>query len=211
MNPHPSTTFEFVAESIIPSKHGDLHVRAYRNHQDNTEPVAFFFQNPYGGHNVPVRIHDACFTSEVLGSLKCDCKEQLELALAYISQHGGVIIYLQQEGRGIGLANKIAAYALQETGLDTVEANRALHLPDDLREYHIAAFILKDLDIHSISLMTNNPRKIEKVSKLGITIHKRIPIEVAPQVHNEQYLKAKGRKMGHFLSSINQQNSSKDT
>jgi GTP cyclohydrolase II len=191
--------FEFVAQSKIPTARGDMYVRAYRNREDGTEPVAIFFHNPEGQDALPVRVHDACFTSEALGSQKCDCREQLDYAMEYISQNKGVVIYLQQEGRGIGLANKIAVYAAQETGLDTVEANRALHFPDDAREYSIAAFILSDLDINSIALMTNNPRKVEELTSLGVQITDRIDVHIPPNPHSHGYLHAKQAKMGHLL------------
>ena len=149
---------------------------------------------------VVVRVHDACFTSEVLGSLKCDCKEQLQLSLDYIQdQPPGMVIYLQQEGRGIGLANKIAAYALQEQGLDTVDANRALGLPDDCREYTAVSHILQELGIKSIKLMTNNPRKITELSALGITVVDRVPCQVKSQKYNRGYLNAKQQRMKHIL------------
>lgn len=191
--------FEFIAQSKIPTARGDMFVRAYRNRQDGTEPVAIFFHDPAQAEALPVRVHDACFTSEVIGSQKCDCKEQLDFALDYISQNKGIVIYLQQEGRGIGLANKIAVYAAQETGLDTVEANRVLHFPDDAREYGIAAFMLSDLQVQSIALMTNNPRKVEHLSALGVHITERMDVHIPPNVHNQGYLHTKQKKMGHLL------------
>lgn len=153
-----------------------------------------------GLRDVPVRVHDECLTSEVLGSLKCDCREQLDLSLRYIRDNAsGVVIYLRQEGRGIGLANKIAAYALQEQGHDTVDANRLLGLPDDARRYDAAAAILRDLGVESIQLMTNNPRKIEKLEALGVQITARIPILIAPTPHSAGYLSAKSDRMGHLF------------
>lgn len=148
-----------------------------------------------------MRVHDACFTSEVLGSLKCDCREQLQLALKYIHDHPpGMVIYLQQEGRGIGLANKIAAYALQEKGLDTVDANRALGLPDDCREYSAVRHILQELGIKSIRLMTNNPRKITELSNMGIPIVDRVPCIVESTEYNAGYLSVKQSRMEHLLT-----------
>lgn len=145
-------------------------------------------------------MHDACFTSEVLGSLKCDCREQLQLSLDYIQDAPpGMVIYLQQEGRGIGLANKIAAYALQERGLDTVDANRALGLPDDCREYSAVGHILQELGVKSIRLMTNNPRKINELAALGINVVGRVPCQVKSQPLNRGYLSAKQRRMKHIL------------
>tara|TARA_B100000683_G_scaffold257741_1_gene279537 strand:- start:380 stop:991 length:612 start_codon:yes stop_codon:yes gene_type:complete len=191
--------FEFIAQSKIPTARGDMFVRAYRNRQDGTEPLAIFFHDPTNQEALPVRVHDACFTSEVIGSQKCDCKEQLDFAMDHIAKNKGVVIYLQQEGRGIGLANKIAVYAAQERGLDTVEANRVLHFPDDAREYDIAAFMLSDLKVKSIALMTNNPRKVEHLEALGVHITERTNVHIPPNKHNHGYLHAKQKKMGHLL------------
>jgi GTP cyclohydrolase II len=169
----------------------------------HTEPCAILTGRPEGGQAVPVRVHDACFTSEVLGSMKCDCADQLRLALDYIAgpDGPGLVIYLQQEGRGIGLANKIAAYALQEGGLDTVDANRALGLPDDAREYSSVAAILADLGIASVRLMTNNPRKVELLRGLGVAVVGRIPCLVQAQEHSVGYLLAKAGRMSHLLAA----------
>ena len=198
MNESP-TTLQFIAETALPTRHGTLRVRAYRNDHTGHEPIAIVSEkiHPVG---FPVRVHDACFTSEVLGSVKCDCKEQLDFAIQYIQKHSGVVVYMHQEGRGIGLANKIAAYHLQEHGVDTVDANRQLHLPDDAREYHDAVAILRDLGIQSIQLLTNNPRKIERLSGLGITVDKRIPIEIPASAASSVYLETKRKRMGHMLS-----------
>jgi GTP cyclohydrolase II len=136
----------------------------------------------------------------VLGSLKCDCKQQLRLAMDYVQSNDGMVIYLHQEGRGIGLANKLAAYQLQdEEGLDTVDANRALGLPDDTREYTAVANILEDMNIKSIRLMTNNPRKVATLEKLGVRIVSRIPCIVEPNLFNKEYLTAKEGRMKHYL------------
>lgn len=193
----------FVAETKLPTTSGFFRVRAYRHWYSNlapSEPLAMICGDVEGLSEVPVRVHDACFTSEVLGSLKCDCAEQLQYALDWIRKEGpGVVVYLQQEGRGIGLANKIAAYHMQEKGYDTVDANRALNLPDDSREYSAVANILKDLDIKSIKLMTNNPRKIERLSSLGVDVVDRIPVEIEAQEHSEGYLKVKGERMNHIF------------
>jgi GTP cyclohydrolase II len=166
-----------------------------------SEPSAIISGKVEGGEDVVVRVHDACWTSEVIGSLKCDCREQLHLAMRYIQeQPPGMIIYCQQEGRGIGLANKIAAYALQERGLDTVQANRALGLPDDCREYSAVRHILHDLGIKSIRLMTNNPRKISELEALGIVVTSRVPCIVEAGEYNQGYLDTKEKKMRHLLS-----------
>jgi GTP cyclohydrolase II len=194
------TPTQFIAETSLPTTRGGYRVRAYRNPHDSTEPVALIQGDVSGLSSVPVRVHDECFTSEVLGSLKCDCREQLDYALRYIRDNApGVVIYLRQEGRGIGLANKIAAYALQEQGHDTVDANRLLGLPDDARRYEAAADILADLGVRSIRLMTNNPRKIEKLTELGVSIEGRIPVRVEGNPHSAGYLAAKAQRMGHEL------------
>ena len=192
------TPIEFVAETLLPTKHGDLRVRAYRDHTDGSEPLAIVAGQPEGASEVLVRAHDQCLTSEVLGSLKCDCADQLELAIQMILEEGkGMVIYLPQEGRGIGLANKIAAYALQECGLDTVEANRRLGLPDDLRRYDAAASIIRDLNISSIRLMTNNPRKARLLLDQGIRITDRLPVHTETNPHSEVYVATKAARMGH--------------
>jgi GTP cyclohydrolase II len=190
---------EFVAQSSIPTPNGNLQIRAYRDSRNGSEPLAMFFRDCSGCENVPVRIHDACLTSEVLGSLKCDCKYQLDYSIKYIRQHGGIVIYLHQEGRGIGIANKIAAYSLQEEGLDTIEANKALHLPVDAREYSTAAQILRDLDIVSIQLLTNNPMKIQKLRNENIVIKNRLGIASPKNKFNQRYLETKCSQMGHFI------------
>ncbi|KAL4429188.1 hypothetical protein ABPG77_010167 [Micractinium sp. CCAP 211/92] len=201
----PRVWTKFVAETLLPTKLGKFRLRGYRHTVDGgltyTEPSVIISGSPEGCADVAVRVHDACFTSEVLGSLKCDCREQLELAMEYIrDQPPGMVIYLQQEGRGIGLANKIAAYALQEKGLDTVDANRALGLPDDCREYSAVAHILEDLGISSIKLMTNNPRKMNELASLGIPVSGRIPCQVPAQKYNAGYLSSKHRRMAHLLN-----------
>lgn len=197
-----TSSLTFVAETALPTTHGTLRVRAYRNESTGHEPIAILSET-ISSKGVPVRVHDACFTSEVLGSIKCDCKEQLDFAISYIQEHGGVVVYMHQEGRGIGLANKIAAYHLQENGVDTVDANRMLHLPDDAREYHDAVSILADIGIESIQLLTNNPRKIERLTDLGITIDARIPIEMSASPESTGYLETKRVRMGHLLTPIN--------
>jgi GTP cyclohydrolase II len=193
---------EFVSETLLPTRHGHLRVRAYRDCQDRSEPIAIVSGDVTGLTEVPVRVHDECFTSEVLGSLKCDCREQLEFSIEYIRRRGpGVVIYLRQEGRGIGLANKIAAYSLQERGHDTVDANRILGLPDDSRRYDAAQAILEDLGVQSVRLMTNNPRKVEKLRELGVEITGRIPVLIEPNEHSHGYLSAKASRMGHIIDA----------
>lgn len=194
----------FIAETLLPTRTGKYRLRGYKHTVDGgatyTEPTAIIYGKPEGQSKVPVRVHDACFTSEVLGSMKCDCAEQLQLAMDYIRENApGIVIYLQQEGRGIGLANKIAAYSLQEKGYDTVDANRALGLPDDAREYTSVFNILSNLDVKSIELITNNPRKIQLLEELGVEVEGRIPCLVQPGEYSKDYLQAKGRRMDHML------------
>jgi len=201
-----SSLTTFVAETKLPTDRGFYRVRAYRHTNpvsgEVTEPVSVVYGDVEGREDVPVRVHDACFTSEVLGSLKCDCKQQLELAMEYIKENGpGIVCYLQQEGRGIGLANKIAAYAVQEGGVDTVDANRQLGLPDDTREYTAVENMLRELDVRSVQLMTNNPRKIRELECGGLKITGRIPCIVKANLFNEGYLAAKERRMSHVLDN----------
>eukprot|EP01114_Cavostelium_apophysatum_P024723 TRINITY_DN977_c0_g1_i1.p1 TRINITY_DN977_c0_g1~~TRINITY_DN977_c0_g1_i1.p1 ORF type:complete len:254 (-),score=35.66 TRINITY_DN977_c0_g1_i1:15-776(-) len=191
----------FIAETNLPTNKGVYRVRAYRSNKNpGYEPQAIIFGKVEGLEEVPIRVHDACFTSEVIGSQKCDCKDQLDYSLHYIKNNGpGIVIYLQQEGRGIGLSNKIAAYSLQEKGFDTVEANRKLGLPDDCRSYDAVVDILKDLDVRSVRLLTNNPRKIDVLRTLGVKINSRIPIQMEANHTNLNYLKTKASRMQHFL------------
>ena len=195
-----SPQYRFVAETNLPTSSGTYRVRSYRNSR-NEEAVAIISGVVERKFSVLTRIHDQCATSEVFGSLKCDCKDQLDHALDAIRESGcGVIIYLQQEGRGIGLANKIAAYGVQELGFDTVDANRILGLPDDCRKYNSASDILKDLDVRSVRLLTNNPRKIACLSSLGIKVDMRVPCIVHPNSHHSnQYVNTKASRMGHMI------------
>lgn len=152
---------------------------------------------------VPVRVHSECLTSEVFGSLKCDCREQFERAQAEIARRGvGVLVYLRQEGRGIGLANKIRAYALQALGADTIEANELLHLPVDARTYDVAAAILKEIGVGSIELLTNNPEKVESLARLGVEVERRVPVLVAANPFSAGYLEVKRRRMQHDLPIV---------
>ena len=196
---------QFIAETKLPTDKGFYRLRGYRHRGPKThvitEPTCMIYGNVEGLENVPVRVHDACFTSEVLGSLKCDCKQQLDMALEYIRDNElGVVIYLEQEGRGIGLANKIAAYKVQESGADTVDANRKLGLPDDIREYSAVRNIVDDLNIKSVALMTNNPRKINELEKEGVNVTSRIPCVTKANLFSEKYLEAKERRMSHVLN-----------
>jgi GTP cyclohydrolase II/3,4-dihydroxy 2-butanone 4-phosphate synthase/GTP cyclohydrolase II len=185
------------SEAKIPTPRGALRLRVYRE-SGGGEPMAVIAGDPLPQEGTVVRIHSACFTSENLGSLKCDCREQLNFALEYISRERGVVVYLPQEGRGIGLGDKIRAYALQEKGYDTMEANRRLGLPDDARTYESAAWILRDLGIRSVRLITNNPRKMESLSSHSIRVVDRIPVNIPANEHSRRYLATKYTLMGHF-------------
>jgi GTP cyclohydrolase II/3,4-dihydroxy 2-butanone 4-phosphate synthase/GTP cyclohydrolase II len=162
--------------------------------------VALVHGTVAGKEGVPVRVHSECLTSEVFGSLKCDCRAQLDRALDFISQNPcGAVLYLRQEGRGIGLGNKIRAYALQSQGLDTYEANRTLGFPDDLRRYDVAAEMLRALEIRSVDLITNNPLKIAGLVEEGIPVRRRISLRTDLNPHNTDYLRAKQERTGHLL------------
>ena len=172
----------------------------YRSLIDNKHHVALVKGDVDGVSDVLVRVHSECLTGDVFHSLRCDCGEQLESALAMIEREGrGVLLYLSQEGRGIGLLNKLRAYKLQEEGFDTVDANLKLGLPADLRDYGIGAQILVDLGLSSIRILTNNPKKISGLAGYGLSVADQIPIEHAPNLHNAAYLRAKAEKLGHTL------------
>ncbi|KIZ07919.1 GTP cyclohydrolase II [Monoraphidium neglectum] len=195
-----------IAETMLPTRHGNFRLRGYKHSTDGgktfAEPTAIICGKVEGCEEVVLRVHDACFTSEVLGSLKCDCAEQLQMSMEYIHANApGIVIYLWQEGRGIGLANKIAAYKLQEQGLDTVDANRALGLPDDSREYTSVRNILAELGVKSVRLMTNNPRKINVLTALGVKVTGRVPCQIQAGNHNKGYLEAKTMRMDHMIDN----------
>jgi 3,4-dihydroxy 2-butanone 4-phosphate synthase / GTP cyclohydrolase II len=194
--PLPRTLSPY-SEATLPTAFGPLCVRLYRD-TDGTEPLVILDPARLAPENMPVRIHSACLTSESLGSLRCDCREQLNFALRFVAQHSGAVIYLHQEGRGIGLGEKLRAYALQEQGYDTVEANRLLGHPPDARDYETASLILRDLGIRSVRLMTNNPRKIAGLRKFGIEVVGRIPVVIKANPHSQQYLATKFTRMGHL-------------
>jgi GTP cyclohydrolase II len=184
----------------LPSRFGNFNAVAFYQTADDKEHAAFLKGNVVGKENVLVRMHSECLTGDAIGSLRCDCRDQLEGALRKIEEEGeGILIYLRQEGRGIGLTNKLKAYALQDTGLDTVEANLALGLPDDSRDYHIASHMIQALGVKSIRLMTNNPEKINQLRNHGINVSERVKHSFKPNVHNEFYLNTKNRKSGHMI------------
>lgn len=189
------------SETLLPTVHGELRTVVYRA-QDGVEHVALVAGEIAGREAVLCRVHSECMTSEVFGSLKCDCKEQLDAALAEVARRGaGAVLYLRQEGRGIGLANKIRAYELQQKGHDTVDANRLLGLPDDAREYHAAVHMLEHFDVKSIELMTNNPAKVDALRALGVDVVRRLPVVVSPNPHSLGYLETKRARMAHWLPS----------
>jgi 3,4-dihydroxy 2-butanone 4-phosphate synthase/GTP cyclohydrolase II len=191
---------ERVVSTTLPTEFGEFVAVGYRSLVDDKHHVALVKGDLEGQEDVLVRVHSECLTGDVFHSLRCDCGEQLESALALIEREGlGVLLYLSQEGRGIGLLNKLRAYKLQEEGLDTVDANLRLGLPADLRDYGIGAQILVDLGLSSIRILTNNPKKISGLSGYGLSVSDQIPIEPMPNPHNEAYLRAKREKLGHTL------------
>ncbi|WP_249012411.1 bifunctional 3,4-dihydroxy-2-butanone-4-phosphate synthase/GTP cyclohydrolase II [Conexibacter sp. DBS9H8] len=191
---------ERVVDINLPTVFGEFTAVGYRSLLDHKHHVALVKGDIGNGRDVLVRVHSECLTGDVFHSLRCDCGEQLESALAMIEAEGrGVLLYLSQEGRGIGLLNKLRAYKLQEEGYDTVEANLALGLPADLRDYGIGAQILKDLGLSSIRILTNNPKKISGLAGYGLSVTDQVPIQHAPNPHNVAYLDAKRDKMGHVL------------
>ncbi|MGE5692735.1 MAG: GTP cyclohydrolase II [Candidatus Zixiibacteriota bacterium] len=198
--PECTLCVRIVAVANLPSRFGQFQVAAFHNNFDNLDHAAFLAGDVYGAENVPVRLHSECLTGDVAGSLRCDCREQLEAALDYIGrQNFGILLYLRQEGRGIGLSNKIKAYALQEEGLDTFDANRALGFREDERDYRIAAHMLSSLKVRSVKLLTNNLQKIKQLTDLGIQVTERIPLIVQPNEFNRRYLETKANRGAHLL------------
>ncbi len=191
---------EVYSRAILPTRFGRFEVFVLRNSEDSYEHVALARGAVRGAAEVPVRLHSECLTGDVLGSLRCDCREQLEMAMATLGvSERGLLLYMRQEGRGIGLGNKVRAYALQEQGLDTFEANRHLGFDDDLREYAVAALVIRLFGPVSIQLATNNPRKIFGLRKHGVDVAGRQPLVASTNPHNSDYLRTKATKSGHLL------------
>ena len=193
---------ERVAEARLPTRYGEFKAVAYRSTVDPGEHIALSIGEWNPEDPVLVRIHSECLTGDVFGSLRCDCGEQIELALTILGKEGkGVFLYMRQEGRGIGLHNKIKAYSLQDSGLDTVEANRSLGFEPDLRHYGIGAQILQDLGVKRLRLLTNNPRKVVGISGFDLEIVERVPVEATVNDENRNYLRTKRARMGHILGN----------
>ena len=186
------------ADALMPTKFGNFRIRAFHDKKNNKEHALLYLDNP---NKIPlVRVHSECLTGDAFGSLRCDCGPQLEKSMREIQEHGGgAIVYLKQEGRGIGLYAKMQAYALQDQGLDTLDANLQLGLPADARTYEIAAEMLKSIGYDELYLLTNNPEKRLQLTENGIDVKNRVPIIVVPSEHNVSYLKTKASRMGHLL------------
>ena len=185
----------------LPTRFGDFRAVAFTSVPDDKEHLALIRGQVRGGREVPIRMHSECLTGDVLGSLRCDCRDQLLGALEDLARRpSGILIYLRQEGRGIGLTNKIRAYALQDRGYDTIDANRALGFGDDPRDYRVAAEMLRALGVRSVQLITNNPLKVAGLREHGITVSRRIPSVTSPNRHNIEYLRTKKNRAGHWLN-----------
>jgi 3,4-dihydroxy 2-butanone 4-phosphate synthase/GTP cyclohydrolase II len=191
------------AAAKLPTEYGEFDIVAYEDSADGKTHVALVHGDLGGGENVLVRVHSSCVTGDIFHSARCDCGPQLDTAMRRIVGEGrGVLLYLNQEGRGIGLANKIRAYSLQDEGFDTVEANERLGFPADRREYGVSVRMLVDLGVRSVRLLSNNPRKLAGVTGDGLSVSERIPIEIPASEFTRRYLKTKKDKLGHRLSSV---------
>ena len=194
---------QIVAVADLPTRYGKFQIVAFVNSEDEKDHIALVKGDVYGRSDVPVRLHSQCLTGDTFGSLRCDCHDQLALSLKGLAAHTyGVLLYMQQEGRGIGLTNKIRAYQLQDYGYDTFEANKALGFKDDERDYRVAAHMLMALNIRSVKLLTNNPVKIFDLQRHGITVSGREPLFVTPNKYNRRYLKSKYEKSCHMLDDL---------
>lgn len=199
-HPGGGIALEQYAETNLPTEFGVFRLIVFRESKTDVEHMALIMGDIKDGQNIPMRVHSECFTGEVLHSQKCDCREQLHAGLRYIAeQKRGLLIYLRQEGRGIGLGNKIRAYALQEDGHDTVEANRLLGFGDDLRTYEVAVQIIEYFNLQSVRLLTNNPLKLKALEEQGIQVNGRIPLLCPVNEHSLDYFKTKQERMGHMF------------
>jgi GTP cyclohydrolase II len=199
--PAAAPTLQVASVADLPSRFGEFRAVAFTNPVDGKEHLAIVRGEVRGRADVPVRIHSECLTGDVLGSLRCDCRDQLIAALEALGRETmGVLLYLRQEGRGIGLTNKIRAYALQDKGYDTIDANRALGFGDDQRDYRVAADMLRALGVKSVKLITNNPLKLEGLRDNGIKVAGRLPSATTPNRHNIRYLRTKKTRAGHWLN-----------
>ncbi|MFA5451185.1 MAG: GTP cyclohydrolase II [Dehalococcoidales bacterium] len=197
---HHEKLIRVVTKTKLPTQYGEFQAIAYASQTDEGEHLALVYGNIHTDEPVLVRVHSECLTGDVLGSKRCDCGEQLDEAMRRIVEEGrGVLLYMRQEGRGIGFHNKLKAYALQDEGMDTVEANICLGFKDDLRDYGTGAQILADLGLHKIVLLTNNPRKVVGLEGYGLTVVETMPIIIPPNEYNRRYLETKQNKMGHLL------------
>jgi GTP cyclohydrolase II len=197
----PEVCVKVLAIANLPTRFGDYQVAAFWNDLDRKEHAAFIHGNIVDQEEVPVRLHSECLTGDAIGSLRCDCRDQLLESLERIGKmDSGVVLYLRQEGRGIGFVNKIKAYQLQDFGLDTVQANEALGFRADERDYAIAAHMLDSLHVKSIRIMTNNPAKMKDLQEHGVVITGRIPVIVPPNDHDRAYMQTKQAKLGHLLN-----------
>ena len=197
--PRSRARFEAVAE--LPTRYGHFRIHVFTDERNGREHIAMVHGDVWGAEHVPMRIHSECMTGDAFGSLRCDCREQLERALSHVGgQPCGIVLYLRQEGRGIGLANKIRAYRLQqELGLDTVDANLALGFKDDERDYGIAVAMLRTLGVRSVRLMTNNPDKVKQLTQLGMPVSERVEHLIPAGQHNRAYLETKAKRSGHLI------------
>jgi GTP cyclohydrolase II len=197
-------TIQRYSEADVPTEYGVFRVVVYRDVRDaNIEHCAIVRGDVRGAFDLLIRVHSECFTGEVLHSLKCDCREQLDQALQFIAaKERGAVLYLRQEGRGIGLGNKIRAYALQQQGVDTVDANLRLGFAADAREYDVATQMLADLGVKSVAVLTNNPAKVDALRADGVAVTRRVPMSVEPNQHNREYLDTKRVRMGHILTPL---------
>lgn len=195
--------YHFVTNAHLPTLHGAFTIHVFEN-EDGQEHVLLSVGLPASDDKIPIiRIHSECLTGDAFGSLKCDCGPQLNTAMQSIQAHGcGAILYLRQEGRGIGLTNKIRAYALQDQGHDTLQANLLLGLPADARTYEMCKVMLNHVGVTKVALMTNNPNKVKELQEMGIDVVQRIPLLVGVNKHNQDYLSIKGQKMGHWIDKL---------